>query len=262
MFGAIFPLVSTHWWYPTSYAIFLLFVPFINSGLKALKPTQHVLLAIILLMLYSLFPFSFLGGIIHFDMSYSVWLFLYQYVLITLFNWHFTELLSNFNFGQKILSLGLFLGIGTQIIFGYPLLISGRSMLSHQLWLNTPACLPSMMIALGFLILANSKEPVLNRLINKVASGTLAVYLVISDYSSSQLIGRLLGLGHFNGAVYLCVSFLLALAIFAICIGLDLVRQLLMKPLSAFLSEFSNQVILKLLHITTCFIEKCHRFLR
>lgn len=58
LFGAFFPLMSSHWWYTTSYAIFLLLCPFLNEGLRSLDKRAHSLLCFVLLLLYSLFPFS------------------------------------------------------------------------------------------------------------------------------------------------------------------------------------------------------------
>lgn len=87
------------------------------------------------------------------------------------------------------MALGLVLGIGTQVLFGLPLLITGKSMLSHQLWLNTPACLPPMFLALSALIIASTKNPRANPIINKAATGTLAVYLILTDTITTRLIG-------------------------------------------------------------------------
>ena len=136
----------------------------------------HSLLRFVLLLLYSLFPYSFLNGLIRFDMSYSVWLFVYEYVPITCLRWHYSEFLLNWRLGKQLLALGLASRIGTQLLFGLPLLIMGKSMLSHQLWLNTPACFPPMFLVLGALIIASTKNPRTNLIINKAATGTLGVY--------------------------------------------------------------------------------------
>lgn len=86
--------------------------------------------------------------------------------LITCLRWHYSEFLMNRRLGKRLLALGLASGIGTQLLFGLPLLIMGKSMLSHQLWLNTPACLPPMFLALGALIIASTKNPRTNQIIN------------------------------------------------------------------------------------------------
>lgn len=101
---------------------------FLNEGLRALDKRTHSLLCFVLLLFYSLFPYSFLNGLIRLDMSYSVWLFIYEYVLITCIRWHYSEFLLNRRLGNQLLALGLALGIGTQVLFGLPLLIMGKSM--------------------------------------------------------------------------------------------------------------------------------------
>lgn len=260
IFGAVFPLSSTHWWYPTSYALFLLFIPFINIGLRAMGKREHFLLAFILLFLYSLFPYSFLGGLVHFDMSYSVWLFLYQYVVFTCFKWHFPEMVSERAFGLKLLGLGLFIGIGSQVVFGMPLLVMGKSMLSHQLWLNTPACLPSMFIAFGLLILAHTEEPIVCPTINKAASGTLAVYLILTDAAASHLIGDAMACMGQTGLSYLAIALLGSIGIFAFCIALDLLRQRLMRPLDSVIDNCCSRLILNTAYMHRLLYQKCHRF--
>lgn len=116
----------------TSYAIFLLRCPFLNEGLRSLEKRAYSLPCFVLLLLYSLFPYSFLNGLIRFDMSCSVWQFVCQYVLITCLRWHYSGFLLNRRLGKRLLALGLALGIGTQVLFGLSLLIMGKSMLSHQ----------------------------------------------------------------------------------------------------------------------------------
>ena len=242
VFGAMFPLASTHWWYPTSYALFLLFCPFLNTGLRALEKKEHISLALILLALYSWFPYSFLDGLIHFDMSYSVWLFLYQYVILTCIKWHFPNLVNDRDLGKKLLCVGLAMGIGTQIVFGTPLLIMGKSMLSHQLWLNTPTCLPSMLIALGLLILALTEEPFANPTFNKAASGTLAVYLVLTDAATSQLIGGAMACLGFTGISYVAIAMFVSVSIFTLCIAFDLFRQRLLHPLDVTIYSYLSRL--------------------
>lgn len=259
LFGAFFPLMSSHWWYTTSYAIFLLLCPFLNEGLRSLDKRAHSLLCFVLLFLYSLFPYSFLNGLIRFDMSYSVWLFVYQYVLITCLRWHYSEFLLNGRLGKRLLALGLALGIGTQILFGFPLLIMGKSMLSHQLWLNTPACLPPMFLALGALIIASTKNPRTNLIINKAATGTLAVYLILTDTVASRLIGGAVGSLGLNGMAYMMFSLAVAMGVFVSCILFDLLRQRLMRPFSSMIDRAADWVVALLHEMAMAMYGKCLR---
>lgn len=49
---SLLPLIYGVWWYPTSYAVFLLFLPFLEQGLKALGKRNHLILAVVSLGLY------------------------------------------------------------------------------------------------------------------------------------------------------------------------------------------------------------------
>lgn len=90
-----------------------------------------------------------------------------------------------------------------------------------------------MLIALGLLILALTEEPIANLAINKAASGTLAVYLVLTDAATSQLIGGAMACLGFTGFSYVAIAVFVSISIFTLCIALDLFRQQLMHPLDA-----------------------------
>ena len=219
----------------------------------------HSLLCFVLLLLYSLFPYSFLNGLIRFDMSYSVWLFIYQYVLITCLRWHYSELLLNRRLGKRLMALGFALGIGTQILYGLPLLIMGKSMLSHQLWLNTPAYLPPMFLALGALILASTKNPRTNLIIKKSATGTLAVYLILTDAVASRLISVAVGSLGLNGMAYMMFSLAVAMGVFVSCILFDLLRQRLMRLFSSMIDRATDWIIVLLHEMAMAMYRKCLR---
>ena len=220
------------------------------------------MLSLVLLALYSLFPYPFLGGVVHFDMSYSVWLFLYQFVVLTCIKWYFPEVLSNRTIGRKLLMLGLALGVGTQVVFGMPLLVAGKSMLSHQLWLNTPACLPSMLMAFGLLVFALTRGPVVSPALNRAASGTLAVYLVLTDNATSQLIGNAVSSLGLFGLKYVVVALVVSVAIFGFCIVADLVRQRILRPVDAAINESADWVIKLLERVVMGFYQKCLLLMR
>lgn len=87
----LFPALSTHWWFPTNYMLFLLAVPVRSAGLRKAGEQLHSVLAVILFVLYGFVPFGFmnnLAGELHPTMNYSVWLFICQFVLITYIRWY------------------------------------------------------------------------------------------------------------------------------------------------------------------------------
>ena len=151
------------------------------------------------------------------------------------------------------------MGIGTQVLFGFPLLIMGKSMLSHQLWLNTPACLPPMFLALGALIIASTKNPRTNLIINKAATGTLAVYLILTDTVASRLIGGAVGSLGLNGMAYMMFSLAVAMGVFVSCILFDLLRQRLMRPFSSMIDRAADWVVALLHEMAMAMYGKCLR---
>ena len=48
---SVLPLTTSLWWYPTSYAMFLLLLPFLVTGMKALGERAHRSLALIALLM-------------------------------------------------------------------------------------------------------------------------------------------------------------------------------------------------------------------
>lgn len=135
----------------------------------------------------------------------------------------------------------------------------GKSMFSHQLWLNTPACLPPMFLALGALIIASTKKPRTNLIINKAATGTLAVYLILTDTTASRLIGGAVGSLGLNGMAYMMFSLAVAMGVFVFCILLDLLCQRLMRPFSSMINRAANWVISLLREIAMGMYRKCLR---
>ena len=151
------------------------------------------------------------------------------------------------------------MGIGTQILFGLTLLIMGKSMLSHQLWLNAPACLPSRFLTLDALIIASTKNPRTNLIINKEATGTLAVYLILTNTVASRLIGGAVGSFGLNGMAYMMFSLTVAMGVFVSCILFDLLRQRLMRPFSSMIDRAADWFIVLLHEIAMTTYGKCLR---
>lgn len=87
-----------------------------------------------------------------------------------------------------------------------------------------------MFLALGALIIASTKNPRTNLIINKAATGTLAVYLILTDTVASRLIGGAVGSLGLNGMAYMMFSLAVAMGVFVSCILFDLLRQSLMRP--------------------------------
>lgn len=116
-----------------------------------------------------------------------------------------------------------------------------------------------MFLALGALIIASTKNPRTNQIINKAATGTLAVYLILTDTVASRLIGGAVGSLGLNGMAYMMFSLVVAMGVFVSCILFDLLRQRLMRPFSSMINRAAEWVIVLLHEIAMATYRKCLR---
>lgn len=229
-----FPALSTHWWFPTNYMLFLLIVPALSIGLRKIGERLHKPLAIILFILYGFVPFTVMNVLANADhqtMNYSVWLFIYQFILITYIRWYKSTWLSSKSLMIKFLWIGGILGVLSQsiciaTITSIPA-ISNMSRAAWMLWMNNPACFPSMMFALGLLAIAQQKKPLYNKTINKIASATLTVYLLFTDSFSNRIISKFVHATSQTGNLLFLRTIVLCLASFTLTILFGLIRQVL-----------------------------------
>lgn len=79
---SVFPTISSLWWYPTAYIIFLLIHPMLDQGLRSLGEHGHGMLALVLLAVWGVLPGQSYG------MGLSVVLFVFIYVLVSYVRWY------------------------------------------------------------------------------------------------------------------------------------------------------------------------------
>ncbi|WP_428855888.1 acyltransferase family protein [Bifidobacterium dentium] len=225
----VFPALSDHWWFPTNYMLFLLIVPVLSTGLRKAGEQLHGTLAIILLVLYGFIPFATVNSFIgeHQTMNYSVWLFIYQFVLITYIRWYRTEWLRSKSLMTRIMWIGGSSGIISQIICtALVSVVSGSGLwILWYRWMNCPACFPSMMFSLGLLALAQQKKPRYNKAINRIASATLTVYLLLTDSFVNSIISTAIQSIPQKGSPLFCSCIASCILLFAAFLLLGLIRQ-------------------------------------
>lgn len=221
----LFPTFSTHWWFPTNYMLFLLIAPVLSTGLRKAGKQLHEILAIILFTLYGFIPFAVMNhfaGELHITMNYSVWLFIYQFILITYICWYKPNWLKSKSLMTKFMWIGGLFGIVSQAIC--TVLISK---VVSMFWMNNPACFPSMLFALGMIAIAQQKEPYYNKIINRIASATLTVYLLFTDSFISSCLSASTHVASSDNVMLLLGNIALCLASFMIAILLGIIRQVL-----------------------------------
>lgn len=217
---SIFPLISNLWWYPTSYALYLLFLPFLIKGTKALGATSHRNLAILCLMLWGI------GGLlpnISFNLTEaSVFVFIYWFILISYYRWYMRP------FSEKA-CIGLIAGGIAINIFYWSTFIAFSSITGKGSgfieFIFDHWKLPSMMIGFGLFLLFERRR-FFNPIINWIAGSTFGIFLIHYHPISRKIWGSYLPLRECLTSPNPVLQAMACIAaIFLCCLLLDMVRQ-------------------------------------
>ncbi|WP_317642888.1 acyltransferase family protein [Bombiscardovia apis] len=213
---ALFPFATGSWWYVTSYGLFLLISPFLTIGLKRMGPRLHAILACGLLILYGFTS----AAVFSLDMTGSVFIFTYVYILMSYIRWYIPTLLESRKAGTVLIIFGLVLGYTSQWTLA--------KIVPINWWLFHMRNATSLAISLGLIVLAINRPATHSRIINKLASTTLSIFLLqvsvfgtcYSHFTYSN------ALGDARGVRLFLLDFLLAIIFFVACVSFDLLRQL------------------------------------
>lgn len=214
------PLSTTLWWYPTSYALFLVFLPFLNIGMKHLTQKQHKELALVCLVIWGI-----LGLIpkMNFDLTNkSVFVFIYWYILLSYYRWYMKELTSKqcwclVGIGVSVCVIWL---LATNALFSF----TGR-MLTAQSYIFQHWRLPVLMIGLGVFLLVIKTE-FHSWIINTLASSAFGVFLIHSYPSVWLFWTHRFPLAEIYQKQYAwLIAIGVAFGVFVVCLILDLIRQ-------------------------------------
>lgn len=219
---SIFPISLNMWWYPTSYALFLLFMPFLIQGVRALGENAHKKLAIACLVLWgvlSLIPkFAF-------DLTESsVFVFIYWFVLIAYYRWYMEPFTT-----RRCWQL---IGVGFAVVLLYwavtnTLFMMTGKMAKMQSFIFDHWKLPMMMIGFGLFLLVERRE-FHNRIINVMAASAFGVYLIHFQPAIYQAWTHYLGVPKmYTSSMPILMGALTIVGVFFACLLLDMVRQLL-----------------------------------
>ena len=214
------PLIWSVWWYPTAYAMFLCFLPFIDRGLKGMGRNYHIALCCVLLFIYagiSLLPST--------QMVEGVYSFIYIYILVSAYKWYLEDViqLSPIKMivtGYCIIAIYVFCSMLAYQLYGIQIGVR------YHNFLTDGVRLPCLLIGFGtFLIFNNMKFT--NSKINWLAAGSFSVYLM-TDFSASQtFLWR--GVFDLNAAISsvpsFCIAILMMLLLYFSCVLIDSVRR-------------------------------------
>ena len=214
---SVAPLTTQLWWYPSAYAIFALLCPFINKGLRAIGREGHAVMATLGLAAFGVVPFFYKG------MGLSVFLFLYQYVMLSYFRWY----LSDWEQSRRLALTCATFGIVLVALCGELRFLTGWD------YGNAPWTLPAMMAAFGLILMAIQAKPYSNWLINLIAGSTLSVYLVHGYWPVTIWLQDVVCAGvadmmaNHSMTLRYSAHYLVLLAVYLVIILIDIMRRFL-----------------------------------
>ncbi|MCH4853759.1 acyltransferase [Bifidobacterium pseudolongum] len=218
---SLLPLLTNLWWYPTSYAIFLLLLPFLNKGMKSLGRAHHRNLTVILLVLWGLFAF-----VPHIDLNLyiGVFVFIYWYVLITYYRWYMNEITE----GQSFVLI--FTGLIIELLYlvgGNVIYAVTHKMVSMQVYIFGKWTLPTMMVGFGLFTLANRRE-FHSKIINTLAASSFGIYLIhFNKYIVSIWEHYIPRATIYSSQYAIALGGAIVIGLFIACLLIDLIRQFL-----------------------------------
>ena len=220
------PLTMNLWWYATAYAIFLVLLPFLSKGLKALGREYHLALVITVLAVWGLTSFipDTLGTNFFLGSSLTgVFGFIYLFILISAYKWYLKP------FTTKQIWLIMITGIGLLLLYTIiSIIMSFFFNINHGIYVNKDWKLPVILIGFSIFLLFNRVQ-FSNPLINHIAQSAFAVYL-ITEYDISQKIifNQMFNLKELCQTPFAILQiFGILFVIYSICTLLDFIRQIL-----------------------------------
>ncbi|BDR55399.1 hypothetical protein KIMH_15100 [Bombiscardovia apis] len=152
------------------------------------------------------------------DMPNCVFAFIYIYILMSYIRWYIPALLKSRKTAFGLIIFG--------VTFGYAYQWVLTKIALTDWWLFHTRNATSLAISLGLIILAINRPETHSRIVNKLASATLGVFLIQISSLGAQysLLTKNASLG--EGVRLFVLNFLLALIFFIACLTFDLLRQL------------------------------------
>lgn len=171
---SVAPVAFGLYWFIASYALFLLFVPFLKKALISFGKSGHLRLLLICIALWT-FP----GGILPvnvYDMDdLDVWMLLYLYIIISYLRWYGPVI--NRRRARLLIGGGYSILVATDAIAGFVLSEVGVAS-GYERWLGGyDTKLPILMVAIGLFSYFKSLH-FSSAAVNSLAKGALTVYVI------------------------------------------------------------------------------------
>ncbi len=216
-----FPLVSSLWWFMTSYAFVLLMLPFLLKGLRALGQRMHaelVYLVVACVFALPMLPFSGLPFT-------ALTSFFCLAIIIAYIRWYPNPLLEKPHAGWMLLLVSFVVNIGLGVLIKLGSADSPGS--DSMRWLWYPGSLAVVGEALG-LIVVFRRVRVQSRAINFVAQSTVGVYLLHEHPAIKAVLWRVVPFSSvYASSLWLLLAVMVVVGIYGGCTGVDMMRRAL-----------------------------------
>ncbi|NEG54847.1 acyltransferase family protein [Bifidobacterium platyrrhinorum] len=224
--SAVFPVATQLWWYATSYVLFLLFLPFLMSGLKSLGSLRHKRLIFCMVAVWGVL-YLIPGAALNIGLDLTG--FIYIYVLITYHRWYMRPMKTKTVWLIFILSalLLLFWNVTLELLYvGQSWDLYGVLFLVVDREWSLPVLIFSFSMFLLF-----ERLQLQSRVINYIATLTFGVYLITDHPFVRDLLWK--KIFDFNKYYYLNypVVRMLAIVVVVYCCAavLELIRKSIFK---------------------------------
>lgn len=232
--NAFLPLYTGNWWFASCYALLLLLIPFIFTGLQALSKKQHLQLVFISIILFGLIrfiPHSALSGSVGMSLFVD---FVLISIVVTYMRWHVgSETIKE----KKVFFL--FFGIGafaSMPVLSYLSLLNIRFVSSlassfMNAFYTSPGFVLSLAVEFAFFVVAVTAPKRNCFFVNFVAATTFGVYLISDQiFVRNYLWQRIFSYSEFELLNSPLLSAIGAISIvFIVCSILDQIRIILFR---------------------------------
>lgn len=218
----IFPIIYNNYWFITTYIIIYVFSDYINKFLKSISKKQYIYLLLILIFIWTILP-TFMNGKIGFS---DIDWFLLLYMIGAYIRLYKENINKDFKKRTKIvLTISICLSVISVVILDMLYNKLNFNPLHFALPMNQ--ILPVLISICLFILFLNYKCSN-NKIINKIASCTLGVYLIHTHILLRDIIWiKIFKVNEFINLPYVVLyEILVVIIIFIICTLIDYIRQI------------------------------------
>lgn len=217
---SVLPISYSNWWFITTYIIVYLLLNYINKFLKSISKKEYLLLMVLLLIIWSIIP-TLINGKIEF--SNIDW-----FILLYMIGAYIKLYVNNDNINNKkvIVLLSIFICLSALSIIGLDKLYNKFEINPLHFSLPMNQILPLSISICLFIIFLNYKCNN-SKIINKIASCTLGVYLIHTHLLLRDIIWiRIFKVNEVINSPYIVLyEFFVIVVIYFVCTLIDYIRQ-------------------------------------